>query len=566
MYCSLFRHIFLILFVATLAVSHSAARANSAENRPPNVIVFLVDDMSWTDPACYGNEFHETPNIDRLAKQGMKFTDAYAACPVCSPTRASIMTGRYPATLNLTDFIPGHLRPWAKLLVPKMHNQLPLEEVSLAESVKPAGYVTGSFGKWHLGGRQHFPDKQGFDEFVVTGGGNHFAPKFRTTANPPFPPKDGEYMADYLTRRAMAFIDEHREKPFLLYLPHYAVHIPLHAEQKLIAKYRKKNRSPAISVKITSPQRIRQISKDLQAVMRSAGQPTGGGGGGTATSMHIHMNFSADTDIDKVLKAVSKYCAEKLPKEATVADLRVTAVHNPVYAAMVEHIDRSLGRIMRTLDELKLADNTVLIFFSDNGGLYKRFDDKGPAVMSNHPLRDEKGSLYEGGIREPCIIRWPGVVKAGSESRVPISSVDLWPTIADIAGTSAKFEHTIDGVSLLPVLKGTGSLKDRALYWHYPHYHHTSPAGAIRRGDYKLIEYFEDGRLELYNLAKDLGETQNLADSMPEKTKQLHAKLKAWRKKVGARMPRKNPYYDPKRADEWRPRRRFKRKPKDKNR
>jgi uncharacterized sulfatase len=261
-----------------------------------------------------------------------------------------------------------------------------------------------------------------------------------------------------------------------------------------------------------------------------------------------------------VLEATKRHVATKLPKHATVEGPVVTAVNNPTYAAMVEHVDQSLGRIMKKLDDLKLADNTVVIFFSDNGGLYRRFDGKGEAVMSNHPLRDEKGSLYEGGIREPCIIRWPGVVKPGTTSDVPITSVDFWPTIAEIAGTRAKFKHAIDGVSLMPLLKGTGTLKDRALYWHYPHYHHTTPGGVIRHGDYKLIEYFEDGKLELYNLKNDIGETTDLAKKEPQKVKQLHAMLQSWRKSVGAKMPTRNPNHDPKRAGEWRSRRAFKRK------
>lgn len=471
------RFVPMLLLSIWVSLTGGSLKAGKEQRRPPNIIVFLVDDMGWTDPNCYGNTFHETPNINRLASQGMKFTNAYAACPVCSPTRASIMTGKYPATLNLTDFIPGHLRPWAKLVVPQMNMQLPLEEVSLAEMVKPAGYVCGSFGKWHLGGRPFFPDKQGFDEWVVTAG-RHFG--FRT--QPKFAVKKGEYLADFLTDRAEQFIEKNRDKPFLLYLPHYAVHIPLQAKQQLIEKYRNKKDRP----------------KDR--------------------------------------------------------------VNNPVYAAMVEHVDRSLGRLMQKLDELHLTENTVLIFFSDNGGLHRRFDGKGEVVMTNKPLRDEKGSLYEGGIREPCIIRWPGVVQAGSVSDVPICSVDFWPTIADIAGTRSRFHHSVDGVSLLPLLKGSGSLPDRALYWHYPHYHHTSPAGAIRYGNYKLIEYFEDGRLELYNLQDDIGETTDLARKQAEKTKQLHAMLKAWRKKVGAKMPTRNPYYDPQRAGEWRSRRTFRRK------
>lgn len=436
---------------------------------PPNFVLFLVDDMGWIDPACYGNPFHETPHIDRLAQQGMRFTNAYAACPVCSPTRASILTGKYPATLNLTDFIPGHWRPWAKLIVPEFQQQLPLEEITFAELLHQAGYVSASFGKWHLGGPTHFPGQQGFDEWLVSGG-RHFYPRFRTT--PRIDIAEGAYLADVLTDQAETFIEKHRRQPFVLYLPHYAVHIPLEAKQELIDKYSRKH-----------PQ-------------------------------------SADR------------------------------VNNPVYAAMVEHINASLGRIMRKLDELKLADNTVVIFFSDNGGLYKRFDEQGPAVMSNAPLRGEKGSLYEGGIREPLIVRWPGKVAAGSICDTPVCSVDLFPTLADIAGLSAQ-QPNVDGVSLLPLLRQSGPLQRDALYWHYPHYHHTSPAGAIREGHWKLIEYFEDGRLELYDVQQDLGETQDLASRKPLVARKLQEKLAAWRTKVGARLPTPNPDYDPQRAHEW---------------
>ena len=537
-----------------------------AAKRPPNIVVFLVDDMGWNDTEPYGNKFHETPNVTKLAKQGLRFTNAYAACPVCSPTRVSIMTGRYPARVGVTDFIPGHLRPWAKLIVPPIHNQLPLEEISLAEAVKPAGYVSGSFGKWHLGGPAFFPDKQGFDEHVVTAG-RHFG--FRTLVpklqlGNEVPVKKGTYLADFLTDRAERFIEKHRDRPFLLYLPHYAVHIPLEAKAKLIEKYRKKRGSPVLYLKLSSKEGIgADTLKQILNIMKSNGR-VASVGKTTKTSPRgmlfmasLNVRFASGTNIDDVLKSVKEYVAEKLPKNVVVDDLRVTAVQNPTYAAMVEHIDQSLGRIMQKLDDLKLADNTVVIFFSDNGGLYRRFDGKGEAVMSNHPLRDEKGSLYEGGIREPCIIRWPGVVKPGTTSHVPITSVDFWPTIAEIAGTRAKFKHAIDGVSLTPLLKGTGKLKDRALYWHYPHYHHTTPGGAIRYGDYKLIEYFEVGKLELYNLKTDISETTDLTKKEPKKTKELHAMLKSWRKSVGAKMPTRNPHHDPKRAGEWRSRRKF---------
>eukprot|EP00913_Durusdinium_trenchii_P008845 g8311.t1 len=445
------------------------------------------------------------------------------------------MSGKYPATLNLTDFIPGHWRPYEKLVVPKMNLQLPLKEVSLAEMVKPAGYVSGSFGKWHLGGPGHNPDKQGFDDWVVTGG-RHFAPNFRTT--PKTPVKKGEYLGDFLTRQAERFMEKNRDKPFLLYLPHYAVHIPLEAKRELVEKYRKKAASPSISVRLSAPKNgIERAVLRFQIFLKATGKPnmirtttTVPAGEGAVARATIKVSYPAETDIHEQLTKIQKVAPRSYGPGVTIDDLRITAVHNPTYAAMVEHIDQSLGRVLKKLDELKLADNTIVIFFSDNGGLYRRFDERGPAVMSNHPLRGEKGTLYEGGIREPCIVRWPGVVKPGSECETPITSVDFWPTIAEIAGTASKFQHRVDGVSLLSLLKQSGELKDRALYWHYPHYHHTAPAGAIRHGDFKLIEYFEDGKLELFNLAKDQGELHDLAKSQPKKAQELLAMLKAWRK------------------------------------
>ncbi|MBI1310842.1 sulfatase-like hydrolase/transferase [bacterium] len=464
------------------AIAASCAEPATRLNRSPNIVLFLVDDMGWIDPACYGNPFHETPNIDRLARQGMRFTDAYAACPVCSPTRASIMTGRYPATVNLTDFIPGHWRPWEKLAVPKFNQELPYSEVTIAEALKPAGYVSAAFGKWHLGGATHNPDSQGFDEMLVTGG-RHFFPNFRTT--PPEEIEDGAYLADVLTDHAEKFIEKHRDEPFLLYLPHYAVHIPLEAKQELITKYEQKQPKP--------PGRV----------------------------------------------------------------------NNPVYAAMVEHIDQSLGRIMAKLDELQLADDTLLVFFSDNGGLYQRFDKQGGPVMVNMPLRDEKGSLHEGGIREPLIVRWPGHVPAGAECHVPVSSVDLLPTFVELAGpeTKSALTNRLDGVSLVPLLTQRGELSARSLFWHYPHYHHTTPAGAIRKGDLKLIEYFDDGHVELYDLKRDLSEKHNLAAERPEVAKALQQELAAWRDRVGANMPTPNRDYDPEKASQWKQRPRQQRAP-----
>jgi len=439
-----------------------------AQTQKPNIVFILVDDMGWADLGCYGNAFHETPNVDRLAGEGMRFTNAYAACPVCSPTRASIIAGQYPARVGITDFIPGHQRPWAKLEVPLNRQQyLPLEAVTIAEALKPAGYATGSIGKWHLGGPAYFPDKQGFDSMLVSDG-RHFG--FTTTPKIDLP--EDAYLAETLTDQSVAFMEAHKDESFFLYLAHFAVHIPLEARQQLIDKYTNK------------------------------------------------------------------------PKPAT-------GVNNPVYAAMVEHVDQSVGRIMAKLDELELSERTVVIFMSDNGGLYRRFDGEGPAVTSNAPLRGEKGTLYEGGIREPLIVRWPGVVKAGTTCAAPVSSVDFYPTLLDVADTKGEPSHVLDGESIVPLLRRQDGLKRDAIFWHYPHYHHSTPAGAIRQGDFKLIEFLEDGHLELYNLKDDIGEQHNLAETMPDKAHEMRSKLAAWRESVNAAMPKPNPDYDPAREGEW---------------
>jgi len=437
------------------------ARGAAARAAKPNFVFILIDDLGWSDLGCYGSTYYETPNIDRLAKQGMRFTDAYAACPVCSPTRASLMTGKYPATVNLTDFIPGHWRPYAKLVVPKFNLQLPLSEVTIAEALKAAGYRTACFGKWHLGGRDFGPDKSGFDE---SGGA----------------PNRNDKAVKGLTDRALDFIGRHKGRPFFLFLSHHTVHIPIQASKERIEKYRRK------------------------------------------------------------LKP-----GQEFPQQA-----------NPAYAAMVEEMDIQVGRVVARLDELGLADDTVLILFSDNGGLHKIFTGKGGWTTSNAPLRDEKGSLYEGGIRVPLIVRWPGKVKPGSECSVPVTSVDFYPTLLEMAGATGDPTHKVDGISIAPLLKGEGTPGRDAIYWHYPHYHHTAPCGAIRAGDWKLIEYFEDGRLELYNLKDDLGEQKNLSAAMPDRAAALQKQLAAWRQRVGAKMPTPNPNYDPARANEWGRRRR----------
>ncbi len=449
----------------TLAQTSMAARA---QRDRPNFVFILIDDMGWPDLGCYGNAFHETPNADRLADEGMRFTNAYAACPVCSPTRASIVSGQYPARVGITDFIPGHWRPYEKLRVPINRQQfLPLESVTIAEALQPAGYTSGVFGKWHLGGRDHYPDKQGFDAMSVSRGSHKNVKLFPEIELPENP-----YLSEVLTDEAEQFIEANQERPFCLCLHHYAVHIPLEARERLIKKYEDKPK----------------------------------------------------------------------PKDG---------VNNPVYAAMVEHVDQSVGRILDKLDALDLTENTVVVFFSDNGGLRQRFDGDGPIVSTNAPLRDEKGTLYEGGIRVPMIVRWPGVVEAGTKNDTPVTSVDFYPTFLDIAGAEIPASQTLDGESLVPLLNQSGGLQRDAIYWHYPHYHHASPAGAIRSGDWKLIEFYEDGHLELYNLRDDLGEQNNLATRESERAHAMYEKLAAWRASVHAEMPTPNPDFDPARRREW---------------
>ena len=436
---------------------------------PLNFVFILADDLGWADLGCYGNTFIETPNIDHLATQGMRFTDAYAAAAVCSPTRASIMAGQYPARTGIYDFIPGHLRPWAKLTPPPNTMALPLETITLADALNESGYVSTSIGKWHLG---HQPTDQGF-----------VAPPRANTGLDALPPALAKRVTDFakanpgktvgpLTKQAVQFIAANRERPFLCFLSHHAVHIICQARQALIDKYQAK------------------------------------------------------------------------------AKRQETRIY-PTYAAMTEAMDESVGLVLETLDLLDLAERTVVIFFSDNGGLDRIYTGKGPYITTNAPLRDFKGTLYEGGIREPLIVRWPGVVQAGSVCRTPVISNDFLPTMLDIAGRKPLADQPVDGVSLLPLLKGAKTLDRDTLYWYYPTYHHSTPAVAIREGDYKLLEFFEDSSLELYHLKDDIGETTNLAGKMPDKAAAMRDKLHRWRKALGAPLPTPNPDHDPAKAHLW---------------
>ncbi len=434
----------------------------------PNVILILIDDMGWTDLSCYGSRFYETPNIDRLAASGMRLTHAYSACTVCSPTRAAVMTGKYPARLHITDWIAGSERPNAKLKIPDWRQFLPHEETTIAEVFKANGYATCHIGKWHLGGEQYAPTTQGFDINIagthVGSPPTYFFPY--KNANSSLPGLEqgqpGEYLTDRLTDEAMAFVSASKDKPFFLYLPFYAVHTPLMAKPEKIEKYKAK-------AEATSPQ------------------------------------------------------------------------HHATYAAMVESLDEGIGRLVAHLDNLKLRDDTILMFTSDNGGL------KLNQVTSNDPARAGKGSVYEGGVRVPFIVSYPPKIRAGSTSDAAAMSIDLFPTLAELSGLAPKSEKPAwDGISIAPVLLEQGPLQRDTLYWHYPHYHPggATPYGAVRHGDWRLVEFYEDGKVELYNLKDDVGESNDLASSQPGKRDELLGMLRKWRSDVGAQMPTPNPNYD----------------------
>ncbi|HWG44668.1 MAG TPA: sulfatase-like hydrolase/transferase [Gemmataceae bacterium] len=459
----------ILLLVGTAA----CGRAADGEKTPPgrlNVVVILADDLGWADLSCYGSKYHKTPNLDRLAARGMRFTDAYAAASICSPTRAALLTGKYPARLNLTDWLPGRAdRPDQKLLRPVINQQLPSSEITLAAALKAAGYATGHIGKWHLGGKGAGPQQRGFDVNIAGDAAgsprSYFAP-FKSKDGRFIPglerAPEGEYLTDRLTVEAEKFIESNRAKPFFLYLAHYTVHIPLRAKADMVAKYK-------------------------------PGRPGQQG--------------------------------------------------NPTYAAMIESLDDGVGRILKKLDELKLSERTLVVFTSDNGGLSVLEGPNTPATI-NAPLREGKGYLYEGGLRVPLIVRCPGVTRPGSTSAAPVCSFDLFPTILDACGV--KSDSKTDGVSLVSLMKGD-ALKREALFWHYPHYSNQGghPGGAIRAGDYKLIEFYENGRRELYDVKKDLGESRNLSADKPEMVKELGEKLAAWRKAVGAKTMKPNSDYVP---------------------
>ena len=473
------------LCLCALCVFITAAPALDAAKQT-NFLFFLVDDMGWADIGANGSTYHETPNIDRLARSGMRFTQGYAAGSVCSPTRASIMTGRHPVRVDITDWIPGQAnRPANPLLHPEDRSHLPLEETTIAEALKEHGYQTFFAGKWHLGDKGQWPTDQGFD--INIGGHHRGSPPggyYGPWSNPTLKAKrKDEYLTERLTEESVKFLEERDQaKPFLLYLSYYNIHTPIQAYKKHIDHYQSK---------------------------------------------------------------AAKAFEGKTPTEPEHDGTNRLRQDNPALATMVAAVDDSVGVLLAKLTELKLDENTVVIFFSDNGGLSTlqrgRF---GPGC--NLPLRAGKGWLYEGGVREPTTIRAPGVTHPGSVSHKPLISMDFFPTMLDLAGLPLKPKLHVDGRSLLSQLKGNDT-GNRTLHWHYPHYHGSSwkPGASIRDGDWKLIEFYHYNNFELYNLAKDPGERTNLAKRNPRKAAELRAKLSAWQKQIKAKMPAPNPDYKP---------------------
>ncbi len=451
----------------------------------PNVVLIVVDDLGWTDLGCYGSDLYQTPHIDELAKNGVRFTNGYAACTVSSPTRAALMTGKYPARIHCTDWITGHQKPFAKLSPPDWTQYMSHEEYTLAEAMKDNGYKTMHIGKWHIGhGEKYWPETHGFD--INIGGWDVGAPQMKDGANGYFPPylnprlKDGpenEYLTERLADEAIKLIDmtSKSKQPFFLNLWFYNVHTPLQARKDKVDKYK------------------------------------------SLVNQSSHHR-------------------------------------NPVYAAMVEHVDDAVGKVMNKLKELGIDKNTIVIFTSDNGGLMGNYENNRQHVTSNYPLRSGKGDIYEGGVRVPFIVKYPDC-KGGEVNATPVISMDIYPTVLSLTGVQGKSEYSnlMDGQDLSGLLLKKTALKRTSLFWHYPHYHleGAKPYAAIRKGDWKLIQKYEDNRVELYNLKDDISESYDLSKQLPEITNQLLNDLEKWRISVNAQLPVINPNYLPEKQELW---------------
>ncbi|MHA1688000.1 MAG: sulfatase [Promethearchaeota archaeon] len=468
----------------------------------PNIIFILIDDLGWKDLSCYGSSFYETPNIDRLASEGMIFTDAYAAAPVCSPTRASLLTGKYPATIGLTNYIyddddfdnlsaKESFRARGKLIDAPFINHLPHSEDTIAKRLKKNGYTTWHVGKWHLGSKLYYPEHHGFD--VNIGGCNwgmplygYFSPwNIPTLENGP----KGYYLTDYLTDKAIELIKNKKEGPFFLNLWYYSVHIPIQAKREITRYYKEKRKKMGL-------------------------------------------------DKVKTFELGEFFPCEHL-KNYRIKRRLVQS--DPKYAAMIHSLDENIGRILKTIEEMGETKNTIIIFTSDNGGLSTAEG----SPTCNAPLSEGKGWMYEGGIREPLIIRWPYRVRKGSICNVPITSPDFYPTILEITDTPFLESHPHEGVSFLSLLQGKNQLNRKGIYWHYPHYGNQggTPSSSIRVGNFKLIKFHEDNHVELYDLHEDIEETVDLSENYHDKREDLENELNEWMTRVNARLPEINPNY-----------------------
>lgn len=537
----------LILFALQFLLHHAGAQqAGNSKSAAPggarmNVVFFLVDDMGWSDVGYQGSSFYETPAIDSFAKKGVAFSNAYAACPVCSPTRGSIISGQYPARTRLTDWLPGRADfPFQKLKEVVSAQHLPYDLKTLPKMLKENGYATAIFGKWHLGDDSATTQRQGFDLHLPEyekgwPNGTYFNPYGMDGLEGG--PK-GEYLTDRLTDEALKWVEQNRFQPFFLYLSHYAVHDPLQGRGDLVVKYQNKLN------------RINQSKHKISPPYMLEGNPG-----------HDHIS----TEQMQTFLNADDYQGYRYFPHRTVKIKQNQ--DNVEFAAMVETIDESLAKVLNKLKELKLDSNTIVIFFSDNGGMSganfhnpnrnipEKNTDKAFST-SNLPLRGGKGWLYEGGIRVPLIIYWPGAKNRGFKTDIPVISTDLYATILGMVGikTPSSSKYGIDGVSLTSILAGDKDLKNlenRPLFWHWPNYSNhgqQSPGGAIRLGDYKLIEYFEDHTVQLFNLREDPGERHDLAKSLPAKADELRGKLHKWRRSVNAQMPELNPGFT---GEEW---------------
>lgn len=455
--------------------------------------MILIDDMGWKDLSACGSTFYESPNIDALMHSGMMFDNAYASCPVCSPSRASILTGKYPATVGVTDWIDtsGECHPVKGYLIDAPYiKHLPHEEYNIAKCLKDNGYRTYHIGKWHLGTKEYYPECQGFD---VNIGGCHlghphhgyFSPyQIENLEDGP----DGEYLTDRLTDEAIKLIKESGDDPFFMNLWHYTVHMPEQAKEEDIRYFKEK-------AKLLNIDRINPFVE------------------GEHFPIEIKKNM-------------------RVTRRVIQSDV--------IYAAMIKNLDWNIGRVLKALEETGKLDDTIIIFTSDNGGLSTAEG----SPTCNFPAREGKGWSYEGGTRVPLAITYPKIVQSGIHSQFPTTSPDLYPTILDMAGLPLQPQQHVDGISLLPVLKGH-TLTDRPIFWHYPHYGNQggTPASSLRYGKWKLIEFFEDMHTELYDLDKDPSEMLNLSDAYPLKRDELKKMLHDWRESISAKIPQRNPHW-----------------------